>query len=117
MDIKEQKKFVEELLHTSGESFEVKDETWEVEPVNPTTFFKDFVHEPCYPHQQTFVDRVLGTQAKEWNSEYTEGIALIGKGGGKDRTIAKILTYAIYKLLCMRNPQRFFGAEQKKILA
>jgi hypothetical protein len=28
---------------------------------------------------------------------------------GKDRTISKILTYAIYKLLCMRNPQRFLG--------
>jgi len=84
-------------------------EFWNIIPVDSKTFFKDYLFEPCYPRQQEYVDSILGTDPLTWDSTYTEAIALVGKGGGKDRTISKILTYAIYKLLCMKNPQRFLG--------
>jgi len=44
-----------------------------------------------------------------WDTRYQEAIALIGKGGGKDRTIAKFLVYLCYKIQCLKNPQQFFN--------
>jgi len=112
---KEHKKFADKLFGSSAESLEIKSSIWEETPVTSREFFEKFIHEPCYPEQQAFVDKVLGRKADEWNSDYTEAIALIGKGGGKDRTIAKIIAYCIYKLLCMRNPQRFLGLNDNDI--
>lgn len=105
----EHKKLVQELLKAQADSLELKDEIWEEKPVSSKEFFEKFIHEACYPEQQKFVDVVLGEKADEWNSDFAEGIALCGKGSGKDRTICKLITYCIYKLLCMRNPQRFLG--------
>jgi len=110
-------KFVQDVIRAQGESLEINDELWEHQPVSAIVFFKDFLHEPCYPQQQVFVDAVLGKDKSKWETEYTEAIALIGKGGGKDRTIAKILTYCIYKLLCMRNPQRFLGLNDNETIS
>ena len=82
-------------------------EMWEEEPVSPKDFFDRYLKEPAYPKQLEFVEEVLGTTGKGWDETYNEGIALVGKGGGKDRTNAKMMVYLCYKLLCMRNPQRF----------
>lgn len=84
-------------------------EFWTEIPVTSIEFFDKYLHETCYPEQQKFVDKVLGTNPLKWDTKFTESIALAGKGAGKDRTIAKILTYCVYKLLCMKNPQRFLG--------
>jgi len=81
---------------------------WEEEPVDTRTFFETFVKEPFFPIQQEFVDAMLGTDPGQWDTGYTEGVALWGKGSGKDRTAAKILTYVCYKLLCMRDPAAYF---------
>ncbi|TDI97070.1 MAG: hypothetical protein E2O29_02190 [Deltaproteobacteria bacterium] len=86
-----------------------KDLIWEEFPVSSREFFETFLNEACYPAQQDFVDKMLGTDPTKWSEKYSEGIALIGKGGGKDRTIAKIFTYCCYWLLCMKNPQKFLG--------
>jgi len=87
---------------------ELKNENvlWDEEPVSPTEFFDKFLGEPCYPLQQEFVDKVLGTDGPTWDTTYNEALALVGKGGGKDRTISKIVVYIVYRLLCMRNPQK-----------
>ena len=82
---------------------------WEEQPVSAVVFFEKFLGEICYPEQQEFVDKMLGTNPKVWDDTFAEGIALVGKGGGKDRTIAKIFTYCCYWLLCMKNPQSFLG--------
>jgi hypothetical protein len=103
------KKLVEKLIQAQGESLEIKSQDWEDSPVSALEFFEKYLHEPCYPEQQKFVDAMLGTDPLIWDSRYTEGIALCGKGGGKDRTITKIFTYCVYKLVNMRNPQRFLG--------
>jgi len=108
-------KLIEDLIRAQGESLEIHDALWQEKPVSPVTFFEKFLHEACYPEQQKFVDAVLGQNGEEWDIKYDEAIALCGKGSGKDRTIAKILTYCIYKLLCMRNPQRFLGLNDTDI--
>lgn len=87
-----------------------QDETlWEEPPVSPEEFFETFLREPLYPRQQEFVDALLGADPQRWDTTYHEGLALWGKGSGKDRTAAKVLAYTVYKLLCLRDPQAFLG--------
>jgi hypothetical protein len=88
---------------------EASDNPWEIEPVGPEEFFNDFLREPAYPQQLDFVVKTLGAEGTSWDTTYNEGIALVGKGGGKDRTIAKLLVYICYKLLCLKNPQKYLG--------
>ncbi len=111
----EQKKIVQDLIDQQADLLANEDEFWDIKPVSPRVFFEKFLHEPAYPEQQKFVDAVLGTKAEEWDMTYPEAIALVGKGGGKDRTIAKILTYCVYKLLCMKNPQKFLGLNDNEL--
>jgi len=111
----DQNKIAQNLINQQAEILENEDEFWDEKPVSPRVFFEKFLHEPAYPEQQKYVDAVLGTKADEWDTTYPEAIALVGKGGGKDRTIAKILTYCIYKLLCMRNPQKFLGLNDNEM--
>ena len=103
---KDDYELIKNAAAAAGKSLRLTDEVWEELPVSSEVFFEKFLREPCYPEQQKFVNAMLGTNPLIWDISYNEGIALIGKGGGKDRTICKILTYCAYKLLCSRNPQR-----------
>lgn len=111
----DQKKIAQDLINQQADLLGSEDKFWDEKPVSPKVFFEKFLHEPAYPEQQKFVDAVLGTKAEKWDETYPEAIALIGKGGGKDRTISKILTYCIYKLLCMKNPQKFLGLNDNEM--
>ncbi len=53
---------------------------WEEEPVSPEEFFKTFIREPFFPAQQEFVDAMMGKSPLDWDTLYTEGIALWGNG-------------------------------------
>lgn len=89
------------------------DVVWDITPVTYSEFYdKDhgFVREPFFPKQDELAKAVLGDVAEEWPTEYFEAQAYWGKGSGKDRTAAKILLYAIYKLLCMKNPIQVLSA-------
>lgn len=81
---------------------------WREVPVSSREFFERYLNEPCYPEQQAFIDKMIGTDPQMWDLTFQEGDALIGKGGGKDRTIAKFLSYICYLLQCMENPQVTF---------
>ncbi len=83
--------------------------TWEEIPISSAEFFKTFLNEPLFPLQQEFMDAMLGTDPLKWDTTYQEGLALWGKGSGKDRTAAKCLLYCAYVLLCMKSPQSFLG--------
>jgi len=96
------------IIHTPT-SAGTDSETWEEAPVDVQTFFKEFLKEPFFPRQQEFVDAMLGANPRTWDTKFIEGIALWGKGAGKDRTAAKVLVYVCYKLLCMRNPVQYFN--------
>ena len=102
-------KVVKDAAAAAGKSLRLTDNDWEETPVVPFEFFDKFLREPCYPEQQKFVDAMLGTNPLIWDDSYNEGIALVGKGGGKDRTICKIMLYCVYKLLLSRNPQKMLG--------
>lgn len=82
---------------------------WDEVPVTSRVFFEEFLGEALFPLQQDFVDNVLGTDPMTWDETYSEGIALYGKGSGKDRTAAKILLYVVYRLLCMKDPAKTLG--------
>jgi len=103
----------EDLIKQAGraasQGLRIQDDVWEEIPVTAKEFFEKFLHEPCYPEQQKFVDAALGTDPLIWDRNFPELLALIGKGGGKDRTISKILCFCVYKLMCMRNPQKMLG--------
>lgn len=96
-------------VHFLLDNVGIVNDVWKERPVTATEFFETYLNEPCYPEQQKFIDSVLGENPLEWNTHYQEAIALIGKGGGKDRTIAKLLIYLCYKLQCLKNPQRFLN--------
>jgi len=100
-------KETEEILQGVVNEGKETGEAWLEPPVSPQEFFEKYIGEAAYPEQQSFVDKTLGTNPTTWDSTFQEGIGLIGKGGGKDRTISKILVYCVYKLLCMRNPQKY----------
>jgi hypothetical protein len=85
------------------------DGLWEEEPVDIETFCADFLHEPLYPLQLKLAEALVGKDPKTWDTTYTEALAFWGMGSGKDRTAAKIMTYLVYKLLCLRHPQQFLG--------
>jgi len=84
------------------------EEFWRIPPVTSRVFFAEFIDESLYPLQQEFCDAMLGLNPLEWDERYFEGDAYWGKGSGKDRTIAKMMSYTVYLLLCMRDPQGFF---------
>jgi hypothetical protein len=82
---------------------------WEEIPVSPREFFDKFIDEPLFPKQQEFVDACIGEDPLVWDDKFQEGIALWGKGSGKDKTAAKIMLYVVYKLLCMKDPYKMLG--------
>jgi len=53
---------------------------WEETPVSPQEFFTTFFPEPFFPIQQEMVDAALGIDPLKWDTDYSEIIALFGKG-------------------------------------
>lgn len=80
--------------------------TWLEVPVGIQEFCSKFLREPLFPKQLELCEAMTGTDPMNWQKKYKNGNAFWGKGSGKDRTIAKLLAYIVYKLLCMNNPQK-----------
>ena len=96
-------------------------------PVDVKTFVrsKDYLNMPeLSEYQYTLVEcmsqiykeedviRWLGVQdGKEHFKKYTkqEVILMCGKGSGKDHTSTIGCAYLVYKLLCLKDPSRYFG--------
>ena len=63
-------------------------------------------------YKQEDVERWLGKEyGKEHYKKYTksEVILMCGKGSGKDHTSTIGCAYIVYKLLCLKDPSRYFG--------
>lgn len=90
------------------------DEVWDEIPVSQEEFFREWIKEPLYPRQGELADAALGNEATTWATTFNELQALWGKGSGKDRTSAKILTYVCYKLMCMKDPVGYLSADGEK---
>lgn len=85
---------------------EIKSDEWEEIPVSYYEFFRDYIREECFPVQEGLVEAMVGHNPVIWDDTYDEVHGFWGKGSGKDRTISKTQIYVIYKLLCMKNPQK-----------
>lgn len=85
---------------------------WEETPVSLQEFVEspDFLGlEPFTEIQLSDLMAFIGTDPKEfWTSSINECTLLYGKGAGKDTMASRLLTYACYLLLCLRNPQKYF---------
>ena len=96
-------------------------------PVDVRTFVtgKDYLNQPeLSEYQYTLVEcmsqiykeedvrRYLGSEnGQEHYKKYTkqEVILMCGKGSGKDHTSTIGCAYIVYKLLCLKDPSRYFG--------
>lgn len=95
----------------------VSDDDWESEP--PT--FDEYSYSGNYiprvkysPKQYKAVVSVLGTDPKKiFDPEriISLGVLCVGKGGGKDWLVSKILSYVITVLLHLKNPQKYLGID------
>ena len=94
---------------------------WREEPVDFDTFVQSKQHlglPPLYDRQRQFVAEVLGDDPRvvfrdpydggEVRRAYQLGVALWGKGSGKDYICSIIVCYCVHVLLCLRDPQAYF---------
>jgi len=105
----------------------LKSDSFDEKPVDVKTFVEgeDYLGQP--PLSQTQYDIVealsqiyrledlislMGdTEGRRYYNKYTknEVILQLGKGSGKDFTSTVACAYIVYKLLCLKDPARYFG--------
>jgi hypothetical protein len=95
---------------------------WREKPVDCVTFFKEYLGEAPFPGKQTelleAVNHVLWWKLErdelcpEDLRQVTEMAIMFGKGSGKDFLASGILAYVCYVILCMNDPQGYFGFGQ-----
>jgi len=108
--------------------FEALDENpFEEDPVDLDTFLhdsnyldqpplsqiqRDLVEAMSQIYKEEDLVRLMGEKdGREHHSKYTkaEVILQLGKGSGKDHTSTIGCAYLVYKLLCLKDPARYFG--------
>jgi len=89
---------------------------YEVEPVDILTFVesKDYLGINLYGLSEP-QKKVLEI-ADDFENNINYIILWVGKGGGKDFITRVIFMRLVYKLLCMRNPHKFFGIPSSEII-
>ena len=106
----------EDLLNQIGEG------DWREEPVDFDTFVLSREHlflPPLFPRQRAAVLALIGEDpkrvfeapdpAREAARKYQLAVLLWGKGSGKDYLCSIVVAYLVYVLLCLRDPQGYFG--------
>ena len=84
-------------------------EIFEETPVDFRTFCEHFLKQPMPELKYQIAEHILGKDPTKWNTEYQEIYLQAGKGAGKNFFVARLLVYIGYWLLCLNNPQKFFG--------
>ena len=105
----------------------LKDNVFEERPVDARTFVEgeDFLGQPPLSdvqydiveamsqiYKEPELQELLGTvEGSRYYKKYTknEVILQLGKGSGKDFTSTVACAYIVYKLLCLKDPARYFG--------
>jgi hypothetical protein len=105
----------------------LKDSNFEEIPVNAKTFVEgeDFLGQPPLSDVQydiveamsqiykleDLVDLMGEEDGRRYYKKYTKNeiILQLGKGSGKDFTSTVACSYIVYKLLCLKDPARYFG--------
>lgn len=99
-------------------------EEWDEKPVEIEEFVTDLCHLPPLSDYQYQMARA-GTQifkyetlvglygeeyaAKRYAQTCSECVFCLGKGSGKDFIATIICAYVVYLLLCLKNPQKYYG--------
>jgi hypothetical protein len=111
-----------------NEFFEVlKADNFEERPVDAKTFVEgeQFLNQPPLSQiqydiveamsqiykQEDLIDLMGDTEGRRYYKKYTKNeiILQLGKGSGKDFTSTVACAYIVYKLLCLKDPARYFG--------
>jgi hypothetical protein len=105
----------------------LKNENFEELPVDAKTFVegKDYLGQPPLSdiqydiveamsqiyRQEDLVDIMGSDEGAKYYKKYTknEVILQLGKGSGKDFTSTVACSYIVYKLLCLKDPAKYFG--------
>ena len=105
----------------------LKDNNFEETPVDAKTFVEgeDFLGQPPLSNVQydiveamsqiykleDLIDLMGEEDGRRYYKKYTknEVILQLGKGSGKDFTSTVACSYIVYKLLCLKDPARYFG--------
>ena len=72
----------------------------------------DLVESMAQIYKTEDVERFMGYEkGRQHYAKYTKGeiIMALGKGSGKDHTSTIGVAYAVYKLLCLKDPARYYG--------
>jgi len=89
-----------------------KDALFLIKPVPPKIFFKEWLKPELSGEQLKAINSIFKLNDKnelEWNDQYQEYLLLWGEGSGKDFLCARIVIYCAYWMMCLRNPQQYFG--------
>jgi hypothetical protein len=89
---------------------------FKIQPVSPKVFFTEWIPPALSDEQLKAVNSLfeMTEDGLVWNKEYMEYLLLWGEGGGKDFTCSRLLTYCAYYLMCMSNPQGYFGIAENE---
>jgi len=83
-----------------------------IEPVSPETFFAEWLKPSLSPLQLDAINSVFRLNDRKelgWNDQFQEYLLLWGEGSGKDFLCSRILIYCAYWMMCLRDPQEYFG--------
>ncbi len=72
----------------------------------------DIVESMAQIYKSEDVQRFMGvTEGRHYFAKYTKGeiIMALGKGSGKDHTSTIGVAYVVYKLLCLKDPAKYYG--------
>ncbi len=72
----------------------------------------DIVESMAQIYKQSDVERFMGvTEGSRYFKKFTKGeiIMNLGKGSGKDHTSTIGVAYVVYKLLCLKDPAKYYG--------
>jgi hypothetical protein len=105
----------------------LKDNHFEEKPVDARTFVEspeylgqpplsniqyDIVEAMSQIYKQTEVEEVMGAvEGARYYKKFTKNeiILQLGKGSGKDFTSTVAVSYIVYKLLCLKDPAKYYG--------
>lgn len=79
-------------------------------PLSPIQY--DIVESMAQIYKRQDVERFMGvTEGRHYYAKYTKGeiIMALGKGSGKDHTSTIGVAYVVYKLLCLKDPAKYYG--------
>ena len=105
----------------------LKDDNFEEKPVDAKTFVEsqDYLGQPSLStiqyeiveamsqiyKKEDLIDLLGEKEGIRYYDKYTKNeiILQLGKGSGKDHTSTVACAYIVYKLLCLKDPSRYFG--------